>query len=117
MITGIFWAPPFEGPLRVPARDIDAYYDAHLAWDATMTELEAEGHLVEFRMAPGTVSVFNNRRMLHGRRSFISDTPGQERVLQGTYVHVDEFKSRLLTLCSRYGGFEDVRRVFNQQTL
>ena len=120
-ITGVFWAPPFEGPLRVPARDIDAYYSAHVAWNSTVAELEAEGHLVEFRMEPGTVSVFNNRRMLHGRRSFsVGGTVGagtirDARVLQGCYVHIDEFKSRLLTLCSRFGGLDRICRVGNQQ--
>lgn len=116
-ITGVFWAPPFEGPLRARADDIEPYFDAHAAWDLTVAELEAEGHLVEFRMSPGTVSVFNNRRILHGRRPFSVDVPGEERVLQGCYVHADEFKSRLRTLCERFGGAERVRRIGNQQAL
>jgi gamma-butyrobetaine dioxygenase len=82
-----------------------------------MLELEAEGHLVEYRMKPGQISVFNNRRMLHGRRSFSAVQQGQERILQGTYVNIDEFKSRLHTLCATFGGCETLRRVFNQQAL
>jgi alpha-ketoglutarate-dependent taurine dioxygenase len=116
-ITGVFWAPPFEGQLRVCDRDIDAYYDAHAAFSSTLVELEREGRLVEYRMKPGDISVFNNRRMLHGRRAFSTPLLGQERNLQGAYINVDEFKSRLLTLCSKFGGCDDVRRVFNQQAV
>jgi hypothetical protein len=28
---------------------------------------------------------------------------------------VDDYKSRLTTLCARFGGMDDIRRVANQQ--
>lgn len=99
-VTGIFWAPPFEGPLRVPEEDIQPYYEAYSAFSEVLRQMEDEEipGLIKFRMRPGEISVFNNRRMLHGRRAFWkaegSDTSNGKRVLQGCYLNIDEYKSR-----------------------
>lgn len=132
-LTGVFWAPQFEGPLAVPPEDVGPYYDAYGAWAGFLADAEAAGSrwLTEFRLAPGEVAVFNNRRMLHGRRAF--GTRGAEgggggggsghprRHLQGCYVNVDDYNSRLHALAARFGGSGGggtrLRRVGNQQLL
>lgn len=46
--------------------------------------------LVSFRLQEGEAVVFNQRRMLHGRRAF-TDEVSSTRHLQGCYVCIDEF--------------------------
>ena len=58
---------------------------------------------LQVRLQAGDVVVFNNRRMLHGRRAFSAATPSaasprNSRVLQGCYVNADDWVSRLHTL-------------------
>lgn len=162
-VTGIFWAPPFEGPLRLAHEDLPRYYEAYDAFIAFLRSRDPASRaavpasplpsaeaaaaagappFIEFRMQEGDISVFNNRRMLHGRRTFharhslshvkqaeegtdgargAASPPARpdpesvpQRVLQGCYVNIDEYKSRLLALCSEHGGSDDVRLVCNQ---
>ena len=47
--------------------------------------------------------VFNNRRMLHGRRAFNSVADGS-RWLRGCYVNIDEFANRFNLLDRRLGS-------------
>ena len=118
-VTAVFWAPPFEGPLRVPPGDVEAYYDAYGKFAALLAELEAERrYLIEYRAKPGEIAVFNNRRMLHGRRHYSSGAAPGARLLQGTYVNADEALSRLRTLESTVPLRErrGVGRVGNQQS-
>jgi hypothetical protein len=136
-LTGVFWAPQFEGPLAVPEEDVGPYYAAYGAWAGFLADAEAADAgrrwLTQFRLAPGEVAVFNNRRMLHGRRAFgARGGEGQggggagahpRRHLQGCYVNVDDYNSRLHALAARFGGSggggggERLRRVGNQQLL
>jgi alpha-ketoglutarate-dependent taurine dioxygenase len=97
-VTAVFWAPPFEGPLRVPLRLVAPYYAAYRAFAALLGEVEggARPGLLQFRLAPGEAVVFNQRRVLHGRRAFHG--LGMRRVLQGCYIHADEWVSRLRSL-------------------
>ena len=100
-LTGVFWAPPFEGPLRVHPGWVDAYFDAYSAW-ARLLAKEESVSLLQFRLQPGETIVFNNRRMLHGRQQYsLSDTapPGASeayRHLEGCYVNIDEYMSQLM---------------------
>jgi gamma-butyrobetaine dioxygenase len=135
-VTGVFWAPQFEGPLRMPPEDVDAYYAAYASFARVLRDMERDGRfMIEFRMQPGDIAVFNNRRMLHGRRVFgVAQREGAaasgqaggdvagpfvkrggNRLLQGCYINVDEYKSRLSYLCDKYGGLDAVKRVANQQ--
>jgi gamma-butyrobetaine dioxygenase len=126
-ITGIFWAPPFEGPLQVPEASVGPYFDAYLSFAQLFRQMETEGrHMVEYRMVPGDISVFNNRRVLHGRRTFGAppDALHAQRVLQGCYLNADDYKSRFTALCSRFAGPLDpvagvpsVKRIGNQNIL
>lgn len=40
--SGLFWAPPFEGPLKLPAALIDEYFDAYTAYGQAIEELSEE---------------------------------------------------------------------------
>ncbi|XP_069761392.1 gamma-butyrobetaine dioxygenase [Narcine bancroftii] len=54
-------------------------------------------NLVAFKMEPGNILTFDNSRLLHGRRSYISDDGGA-RHLEGAYSDWDEVMSRLRCL-------------------
>jgi gamma-butyrobetaine dioxygenase len=102
VVTGLFWAPPFEGPLALDASDHAEYYAAYAAWAQFLRAREADGaSLIEFRLAEGDVAVFVQRRILHGRRAIAG---GGERVLHGAYVGIDEFKSRCEHAAAVHGG-------------
>lgn len=74
IVTGLYWAPPFEGVLRVHPSDVKPYYSAYRAFSRVLDDIEADKRLfIQFRMRPGDCIVFNNRRMLHGRREFFAD--------------------------------------------
>lgn len=110
-IVGVNWAPAFEGPLKVAPSQVSEYYQAYQAFFQLMEESSQKSQIT-FRMAPGDLFVFNNRRMLHGRRGF-SQAKGY-RHLQGAYVNIDEFFSRLKVLCKHYGNLDSLKHVGNQ---
>ncbi|XP_014674258.1 PREDICTED: probable gamma-butyrobetaine dioxygenase [Priapulus caudatus] len=111
-ITAINWSPPFEGPLKIPASEIDAYY---MAYTKFAKLIEDSPRKIQFRLKPGDAVVFNNRRILHGRREFklCEDT---DRFLEGCYINIDEFKSQLMVYHSMYGTDKqfNFKRVSNQ---
>lgn len=85
-VTGVFWAPPFEGPLMgACAQTVGDYYEAYRVLDRAIREAPSWNA----RMAVGEMLVFNNRRMLHGRKGF--ELCGGVRHLRGGYVNIDEF--------------------------
>ena len=95
-LVGVFWSPPFEGPLRVAPADVGPYYDAYRALDAAIADAPA----VRRRLRPGEMLVFNNRRMLHGRDAFGTDDG--VRWLRGCYVCIDEFANKCNLLRRRF---------------
>jgi gamma-butyrobetaine dioxygenase len=54
----------------------------------------------EYKMQEGECVIFNNRRVLHGRREF--DAAEGERWLKGAYVDTDVFLSRFRVLNEKY---------------
>ena len=127
------WAPQFEAPLRLacPREDFDEYFEARAEFARLLGDLEAASNgggggggssrsdlprdaFLETRLQPGEVLVFNNRRMLHGRRAFSLCGGGVRRLL-GAYVNADEWRSRLAVLAHEgyaNGAFR-MRRVGN----
>eukprot|EP00040_Diaphanoeca_grandis_P016487 m.85064 g.85064 ORF g.85064 m.85064 type:complete len:476 (-) comp25827_c0_seq2:83-1510(-) len=88
------WAPQFEGPLPATydSADIAAYYSAYCA---LAKEINTSSDKLEFRLQIGDVITFNNRRVLHGRNAFSGEGNAQHsRHLQGTYVNIDDFRSK-----------------------
>jgi gamma-butyrobetaine dioxygenase len=98
-VIGINWSPNFEAPLRVPEEHVEQFYKAYGDWVNIMRESNLE---LSFRLQPGTCVAFNNRRVLHARKSF--DENAGTRHLQGTYVDLDEFSNRFRTLQRRFGA-------------
>ena len=128
-VAAVYWAPAFEGPLRVPPGDVIPYFRAYAAFGSAMHEMsktrylsESRMHVVvgddcdhsaymEFRTRPGDLIAFNNRRMLHGRNEFGFSHPGAGRRLLGCYVSIDDFETRVRTLCQEFGGMGDCKRL------
>jgi gamma-butyrobetaine dioxygenase len=109
-VTGLFWAPPFEGPLQnLTHQQTEEYYHAY----ARMEQVIEEVPTWDYRLQPNEMLVFNNRRMLHGRHAFtLGDS--QVRHLQGCYVNIDEFANRYNLLKHRFGGEDGVGVLANQ---
>ncbi len=124
VVTSVFWAPTFEGALRVHPDDVRPYFRAYAAFADVLADIEHDGRMfVQYRAAPGEIVVFNNRRMLHGRRGFEQREGGGgeggggggggggRRLLEGCYVSIDEYKSRYAYLTKKLEGEEGLRRV------
>jgi len=107
-ILRVFWSPPFMGPLRVPAQDVEPYYKAIRAFE-TFIEEDVGQLKISFRLEPGTAITFNQRRMWHGREAF----SGGLRHLEGTYLNIDDFKSKVQWLNGVIGGNQTSWRAGN----
>ena len=85
--------PALLGPVDVEPEHIDAWYRAHdeLVRLAVRPEMQ-----FTFRLQAGQCQIFDNRRILHSRRHF--DPSTGDRVLEGCYVTLDDFTSRMHTL-------------------
>ena len=105
MVSGVFWAGPFEGTLLVEEADVEQYYEAYDAFAELMsaenTEV-AEKWRVRLRLQEGECVTFNQRRLLHGREAFTLN--GDERHLQGCYLNIDDFLNRHRALSVMRGG-------------
>jgi len=100
-VTACFWAPPFEGPLRVKEECVVPYYTAYNKFRRLLMSHEMwEKYGFLFRLRPGDLLTFNNRRMLHGRNAFTSENG--ERHLQGCYLDVDSFLNKFNILAMNY---------------
>lgn len=109
-VISVFWSPAFEGPLHMDdhlaqalgfsnqLEAIDAYYTAYRSFARLMEDSDVINEWkIEFRSRPGTILAFNQRRMLHGRNAFSTNSNGI-RWLQGCYVCIDAFLNRYRTL-------------------
>jgi gamma-butyrobetaine dioxygenase len=74
------------------ADTVEAWYDAYLAY---YRRLHDPGASFGRRLAPGEMVIFDNRRIVHGRRALASDSP---RWLQGCYADVDGLTATLARL-------------------
>lgn len=108
-IVGVFWSPAFEGPLQVPESLVEPYYKAYNRFASLVHNSPTR---IEFRLVPGDLISFNNRRMLHGRGEIRLN--GGMRHLKGCYMNIDEFKSRLEVLSRKSGANLRIRHVLNQ---
>ncbi|QSZ32659.1 hypothetical protein DSL72_002238 [Monilinia vaccinii-corymbosi] len=90
------YSPPFQAPFDEPSDAIPlAPALAQLA-----SRLEAPENMYEYRLQEGECVIFNNRRVLHGRREF--DTSAGERWFRGAYIDTDVFTSRYRVLAEKY---------------
>jgi len=70
--------------------DMEKVYKAH---HKLGNLLHDDKFVIKFRLNPGDIFSFNNRRVLHGRTAF--DTNSGHRHLQGYYIDRDEIVGRL----------------------
>ncbi|KAF2730211.1 Clavaminate synthase-like protein [Polyplosphaeria fusca] len=103
-IKHVNWSPPFQGPFeaRIGGEKQTALRNYLAAAHAYERLLSAEENLYEYRLEEGECVIFDNRRVLHARRSF--DASKGERWLKGAYVDDDVFFSRLRVLQEKYEG-------------
>jgi len=124
VVTSVHWSPPFEGPLvSVPADGVDDYFVAYAAFQRMLdNSLPSEQRLLpmlprsleeelcdyanrftwEYNLSPGEILIFNNQRLLHGRRAFSLTTTqannsnnsdgdnNNHRHLIGCYTNIDD---------------------------
>lgn len=134
-VVSVNWSPPFEGPLSVSPDFVEAYYRAYAAFERMVDnslpkehsgsmeprlvkELTdyAEKYTWERRLETGEILVFNNARMLHGRRgySFNGGADVGDRHLLGCYTNLDDTLNRYRVLQrERNGGGSSVRNSGN----
>jgi len=123
-IVSVHWSPPFEGPLHIPSSQVYQYYKAYAAFElmldsakcpikcsqnanidldlARMLSKYAKEYTWEYRLRPGEIIIFNNTRMLHGRRAFqtVNGSVNEEedvndsRHLVGAYTNIDDSFNR-----------------------
>ena len=67
----------------------------YVAYRDLMARLRLDKYRINFRLNEGTMAVFDNRRVLHGREAFAATG---KRHLRGCYVDRAEFQSRLRIL-------------------
>lgn len=87
------------GVFDMPAEIMTAYYRAYRSF---MRRTRDPRYRLEFRLTPGEMVVFDNRRILHGREAF--DPTSGSRHLHGCYVDRGEFQSRLRVLARGQPG-------------
>lgn len=123
-LVNIWWSPPFQAP-NPPYGD-DEGMAAHRAWLGAMKRFEgllsAEENVYEVKLEPGQCVLFDNRRVLHGRKAF--NTGAGTRWLRGTYVSDEDFRSRMRSAKGkavegyvRGKGLEGGKRVRNAEDM
>lgn len=97
LIDGTHWSPPFQAPFRRESmedtaegpvvrvksgrRGLEQWHESAKLFQQS---LESPRNMVEMKLSPGECVIFDNWRVLHGRREF---KPGQgHRWLKGTYI-------------------------------
>ena len=73
----------------------DVMHDYYLAYRELMARVRSVKYRITLKLTEGTMAVFDNRRVLHGREAF---EPMGKRHLRGCYVDRTEFQSRLRVL-------------------
>jgi len=73
----------------------DIMHDYYLAYRDLMARVRSPKYRITLKLTEGTMAVFDNRRVLHGRESF---EPTGKRHLRGCYIDRTEFQSRLRVL-------------------
>jgi gamma-butyrobetaine dioxygenase len=115
-VVGVRWSPPFEGPVCTErAEDFfvakaafelmvdnaipsDRLFGGSLLDEKLQQKLRqyASDYTWEYRLQPGDLLVFNNQRMLHGRRGFTlkANARDGDRHLIGCYTNMEETLNR-----------------------
>jgi trimethyllysine dioxygenase len=81
-----------RAPFSLPSARMTEFYRALKIFNAKINDPANE---ITMRLAPGTALLFDNWRLLHGRRSY----QGYRR-LCGAYLNKEDFDSKLRVLCA-----------------
>ncbi|KAH0429055.1 hypothetical protein CcaCcLH18_08682 [Colletotrichum camelliae] len=94
-VQDIWWSPPFQAPFHIPKDDDERKHFLDWQRGARMFQriLEDEAHMFQRKLQPGECVLFDNQRVLHGRREF--DAGSGRRWLKGTYIANEDFLSTL----------------------
>jgi len=84
LIKRIRWNNDDRG--TVPVESAVEWYDAARKFHALLSSPEMQ---IQMKLRPGTLLIFNNWRVLHGRTAFSGD-----RRVCGAYINRDDFQSR-----------------------
>ena len=89
-LTMVRWNNLDRSPLTMfPSHSIMLqWYAAAKLWDEILRSKEFE---IEFSMEPGRPFIFDNWRILHGRRSVVA---GSKRRVCGAYIAMDDYRAR-----------------------
>jgi alpha-ketoglutarate-dependent taurine dioxygenase len=90
------YSPPFQANFNYVQDDQKKFAAVLKSLRNFVSELESPQAMYEYKLRPGECVIFNNRRVLHGRKQF--EVSKGERLLKGTYVDTDAFQSRLRVL-------------------
>ena len=86
----IRFSASYMGVMDCSPDKMDKFY---IAYRKLLELLHDEKFEINFRLEPGDIYSFNNRRVLHGRKEY--DPNSGERHLQGYYIDRDEIIGRL----------------------
>lgn len=117
------WSPPFQAPFWTALRrgadasslDNRAGFMVERWQEAAKVfreSVEDPVNMVQFRLQPGDCVVFDNWRVLHGRRAF--DTASGRRHLRGTYVEDQALSSTWIRLQREGLMFPDENESFRK---
>ncbi|GFR88447.1 gamma-butyrobetaine dioxygenase [Elysia marginata] len=97
-IVNVLWRPMLMAPLQVPEKDVQAFYKAYKKFYTLVTTYKS---IYKHRLRPGDMLSFNNRRLSHGRKPY---SENGHRLLQGCYMNISEFQSKVEAFHNKIGG-------------
>ncbi|KAI2623097.1 Clavaminate synthase-like protein [Hypoxylon sp. NC1633] len=107
ILAYVFWSPPFQDSRQRIQKTKKGTAD-YRVWLQAATKfrqlLEDEHWVYQYKMQPGDCVLFDNLRLVHGRRQF--DTASGSRWLKGTYISQDVFTSKMAALKSELTKLE-----------
>ncbi|KAK3348757.1 TfdA family taurine catabolism dioxygenase TauD [Lasiosphaeria hispida] len=125
LIARLHWSPPFQAPFRresMAKTESGAFTapndKASLAkWKEAATvfqaSLEAPDNVFEVKLKPGECVIFDNTRLQHGRREFVTGLG--HRWLKGTYISDQVFRAVQDRLQGRRGVLTPDLPTFREQ--
>ena len=99
-VRSVAWSNRTEFVQAVPAETLARYYAARQRFAGL---LYADEMTVTFKLAPGDIAVFDNYRVLHGRRAFDIAGAGGRRHMRQAYLDRDMVASRREVLRRQLG--------------
>lgn len=92
ILASVYWSPPFQDIFQLPSVDTRAWLEPAQLFDRLINAPDA---MYQRKMSPGECVLFDNMRVMHGRRAF-DPSSGGSRWLRGAYIEREDFVSRVL---------------------